>query len=137
MVRNILSMLLSLALLAGCASPVEMGQGFEKISAHFAEAVRWKDFQGASRFLDADAQTAFLEEFSPHGKDLQMVDTRFERIEMDAEAGTGETVLIVEYYLLPSVTVKEWRWTQQWRRLDGDFPSNGLWQIQTPPPTFP
>lgn len=136
MIRKFLSILLFLALVSGCASPVDMGPGFEKVSGHFAEAVRWKDFQGASRFLVADARDTFLAEF-PRDKDLHMVDTRFERMSMDAETGFAEAVLVVEYYMLPSPTIKEWRWTQQWRRADADFPTGGLWQIQSPPPVFP
>lgn len=136
MIRILLSILLLSVLLSACAKPVELGSSFGKMSNHFVESVRWQDFQGASKFMVEDERDAFLQQF-PRNKDLHMVDVRFEQVALNEEAGEAETVLFLEYYLLPSVTVKEWRWTQQWQRTDGTFPQEAFWMIQAPPPTFP
>jgi hypothetical protein len=113
-----------------------LGPGFDTLSGYFVQAVRWQDFQGASQFLVEDEREEFLEQF-PRNKDLHMIDVRFERIELDEDVGEAETVLFVEYYMLPSPTVKEWRWTQQWQRLDSKYPEEDIWLIQAPPPVFP
>ena len=113
-----------------------MGPGFNELSAHFVQAMRWKDFTGASKFVVEGERDAFLEQF-PRNKDLHMVDARYERIALNEEAGEAESILNIEYYLLPSPTIREWRWTQQWSRIDGEFPTGSFWQIQSPPPEFP
>jgi len=136
MIRILLSLLMLLPFLCSCARTVDMGPGFSELSAHFVQAVRWQDFPGASKFITEDKRDAFLEQF-PRNKDLHMVDARYERVALDEDAGAAETILYIEYYLLPSPTIKEWRWTQQWRRIDGKFPSGSLWLIQSSPPAFP
>ena len=136
MTRIFLLLLALSILMCACTKPVELGPGFSELSGHFVQSVRWQDFQGASKFVSEDQRDAFLEQF-PRNKDLHMVDVRFERVALDEGEGEAETILYVEYYMLPSPEVREWRWTQQWQRLGGEFPNAGLWQIQTPPPTFP
>lgn len=136
MIRIILSALLFAVLLSACSKPVELSSNFNKMSSHFVKAMRWQDFQGAAKFLVEDQREAFLQQF-PRNKDLHMVDARFERIARNEETGEAETILFVEYYLLPSATITEWRWTQQWQRMDGSFAQEDLWLIQTPPPSFP
>jgi hypothetical protein len=136
MIRILLSALLSAVMLSSCAKPVELASNFEKMSGHFVNAMRWQDFQGAAKFLVEDQREAFLQQF-PRSKDLHVVDARFERIARNEEAGEAETVLFIEYYLLPSVTITEWSWTQQWQRMDGSFTQEDIWLIQTSPPVFP
>lgn len=136
MIRILCLVLLFPILLCSCVPPVDLGPDFDELSSYFIQSVRWQDFQGASKFLSEDERDAFLKQF-PRNKDLHMVDVIFERIDLDEELGEAETVMFVEYYMLPSATVKEWRWTQQWRRLEGEFPKGGLWQIESPPPAFP
>lgn len=136
MKRVLLLLLLLPVLVCACANSIELGPDFREMSEHFVKSVRWQDFQGASKFVVEDQRDAFLGQFH-RNKDLHMVDVRFERVALDEEGGEAETLLFVEYYLLPSPAVREWRWNQQWRRLDGEFPNGDLWQIQTPPPAFP
>jgi len=136
MMRIVMAGLMLILLLGACTKIAEQSSDFGKISNHFVESVRWKDFQGAAKFLEEDQREAFLQQF-PRNKDLHMVDARFEQVEVNEETGEAETVLFVEYYMLPSVTIKEWRWTQQWQRLSGKFPQEGFWLIQDAPPDFP
>jgi hypothetical protein len=136
MTKLLLLLLLLAPLVCACARPAALGPGFAELSGHFAQAVRWQDFQGAAKFVAEDQRETFLEQF-PRNKDLHMVDVRYERIALDEAGGAAETVLFVEYYLLPSPALREWRWTQQWRRLDGEFPKGAPWQIQASPPAFP
>lgn len=144
MVRLILLCSLCAVLLSACLSSADLdfSPDFKEVSDLFVQAVRWQDFQGASKLIAADERDAFLEEFH-RDKDLHMVDVQFERVDLNEEAGEAEAVLFVEYYLLPSPSLKEWRWTQQWRRAEiedpegKDEPKLGPWQVASPPPAFP
>jgi hypothetical protein len=130
------SMLLLLLLVSACTRPIELGSDFVTMSEHFAEAMRWQDFPGASRFLGTAEREAFLDQF-PRNKDLHMVEVSFEEVDLNQAEGRAEAVLLVEYYLLPSVTVREWRWPQQWRRMETSSGGGSMWMIQSPPPAFP
>lgn len=144
MIRTILFCALLPLLLSACLSAADFDTApdFEEVSKLFVQAVRWQDFQGASKLITEDERDAFLEEFH-RNKDLHMVDVQFERVDVDEEAGEAETVLLIEYYLLPSPTVKEWRWTQQWLRPKIEDPEGkgepkpGPWQVASPAPSFP
>lgn len=136
MIRAFLTTLLFAVLLCSCAKSIDMGPGFKELSTHFAQAVRWQDFPGAAKFIAEEERDAFLKQF-PRNKDLHMTDVRYERVAVDEETGEAETILFVEYYMLPSVTIKEWRWTQKWARIDAEFPKGGFWQIESPAPDFP
>lgn len=130
------ALVLWLLLVFGCTPPLQLGPDFVKQSEYFAEAMRWKDFRTAARFLPSAEQEFFLEQFH-RDKDLHMVDVRFEEVDLDPAAGSAQAVLLVEYYLLPSATVREWRWTQQWVRTDAPKSGGTVWQIETSPPAFP
>ncbi|PLX87161.1 MAG: hypothetical protein C0619_15275 [Desulfuromonas sp.] len=131
-----LSILLLVLLMPACTRPIELGSDFIKLSDHFAEAMRWQDFHGAARLVVAAERDAFLDEF-PSNKDLHMVEVGFEQVDLNQAEGVAGAVLLVEYYLLPSVTVREWRWSQQWRRMDTPSVGGSTWMIQAPPPAFP
>lgn len=137
MIRILLSVLLLLILMSGCSKPpVDLGPDFKKFSKDFVRSFRWGDFNGASKFLVEEERDAFLNQF-PRNKDLHIIDMYYEKVDLNEDLGEAETVLFFEFYMLPSNTVEEWRWTQQWQRIEGEFPGGGIWLIQTPPPDFP
>ncbi len=136
--RNFLILLLPLLLLTACLSSLttmDTGPGIDKISTDFSESMRWSDFTTAAGYLDSDAREVFLEQFVADD-DLRIVDSSFLSIRASKEGDTS-AVYILEYYRLPSGTVKKWRWEQQWQLVAGDVSTGGVWLIQNPPPPLP
>lgn len=138
-VRRIGSLLLALCLLApavGCTPLVRPGEGFEKAGRDFAQRLRWGDYNEAGGYFTGRNREAFLERFATPG-DLHIVDVVVERAELGPKARKGTIWMRIEYYLLPSPTVREFRFRLQWRRQGGDRFTPGSWQITSPFPDFP
>jgi hypothetical protein len=47
------------------------------------------------------------------------------------------TTSVIEYYQLPSTTVRTWRLRQEWEYAGGDRFQTGVWRIITPFPELP
>lgn len=123
-------------LLSSCGWAVRPAKEFAGASRDFAQRLRWKDFNGASRHLAEEHRTDFLERLGAL-EDLHIVDVRLESIDHHEEGKRAETRTVVEYYLLPSATVKKLRLNQEWSYEGGDRYRPGIWQITTPFPPFP
>ncbi len=130
-------LLLTLVLLAACAPPKMAPQAqFEITRRDFAERLRWGDFAGAARHLAPPQREDFQRRFAD-SPDLHITDVRLE----SAEAGDGGRQVVtwstIEYYLLPSTTVKTFRFRQEWEYSgDGRFNRATGWQWVLFP-TFP
>ncbi|PLX88900.1 MAG: hypothetical protein C0618_03145 [Desulfuromonas sp.] len=131
-----LAILLTLVLLTGCLPTGAYTSDFKKNGDLFVAAMRWKDVQTAALFVAPEQRNALLEAFAAND-DLNIVDVQFEQFAPGDEKGRAETVLVMEYYLLPSATVKKWRWQQQWQQLDSETKQQKPWQIVNAPPPFP
>lgn len=130
------SLCLVALLLVSCSIVVRPGKKLDEVCRDYAQRLRWMDFVAASHYLDEPHREGFLRQFQAL-EGLHMVDVRIESIDYRPEENRAETSLVIEYYLLPSATVKTYRLRQQWRYEGGDRYHFGTWQITSPFPDFP
>ncbi len=102
----------------------------------FSERLRWRDFAGAARYMAPEAAADFNRRFSDL-PDLNITDVRLDSAEFSADGKRVETRNSVEYFLLPSATIKTFRYEQAWEVVGGDRWHGGTWLIVTPFPPFP
>ena len=133
----LLSLVAVFLMLTGCAALTgTKTASLPQITDRFAEAMRWKDWHGAARFVEPEQRDAFLEQFK-EDPDLHVVDSHIRNIQPGAEEGIAEVVYLLKYYRLPSTRIDEWIWTQQWRQQSSRFYEEGVWLISNPPPPLP
>lgn len=128
--------LLAASLLLSCGVMARPAQDFESASRDYVQRLRWMDSAGASRHHSDEYRESFRKRFGEL-TDLHIVDVQLESVELREEAGRAETSIVLEYYLLPSATVKQFRLKQEWAYLGGDRYHPGSWLIVTPLPEFP
>ena len=124
-------------LLTGCAA-LTGGEtaNLPQTADRFSEAMRWKDWYGAAKFVEVGQRSTFLEQFK-EDPDLFVVDSQIQNIHPGAAAGLAEVVYQLEYYRLPSSRIERWTWTQQWQKQPGRFAAETVWLISNPPPSLP
>ncbi len=131
----VLLLLLVGALSAGCSWMALPRPDLAAAERDFSTRLRWLDFSGAARHLRPEHQEAFREQFAALDG-LHITDTRFVgREEMDP--GYIDSRLEIDYYRLPSVTVKTRQFTLAWEYVDLGRWQQGYWRISTPFPEFP
>jgi len=108
----------------------------EDAGGKFLERLRWRDYQGAASYMAPELRQDFLDRMSLL-KDLKVVDTRLEAIELGEGATNALTRGTVEYYLLPSITVQTLTLEQEWIYEPGSHTQPGFWLITTPFPFIP
>lgn len=134
--RKCLLVLLAAFLLSSCGMVVRPGQDFSVASRECMQRLRWMDFPAVAQYLSEEHREDFLNRFNSLA-DLHVVDVRLERVEFKEEERRAETTTVIEYYLLPSATVKKFLLRQEWAYTGGDRYHAGLWRIITPFPPFP
>ena len=75
-------------------------------------------------------RTAMIKTFEA-AKDLKITDLDLVTAEPDLKEGTAPARYRMEYYLLPSVTLKTFEWEQEWKLVEG------VWKVNTPFPAIP
>jgi len=102
----------------------------------FMYALRWQRYQEAATFFTSEHRRAFLDQMEAL-RDLNVTDVRLRRVEPADEGRRVETRLEMDYYLLPSATLKTLRIDQTWiYSASGDSADKGF-LITTPFPKFP
>ncbi len=128
--------LLALALLGGCLGSLELGPGLDKSSFAFSEAMRWRDYRSAAQLVHSEAQGDFLAQF-PENEDLRVVDSRILSIELGEGQKSARADYQLEYYRLPTTSIRKWHWEQEWQLVIDKDSKIALWKILNPPPQFP
>jgi len=123
-------------LLFSCGMLARPGQDFPLASRDYMLRLRWMDFPAVARYLSEEHREDFLNRFKAL-VDLHVVDVRLESADVMEEERRAETTVVLEYYLLPSATVKEFRLRQEWVYAGGDRYHAGTWHITSPFPAFP
>ncbi|ALC18145.1 hypothetical protein DSOUD_3428 [Desulfuromonas soudanensis] len=131
-----LAPLFALFFLCSCGVMARSEADLTRESRDFSQRLRWGDFQGAARHLADPYRDDFLALFQGIS-DLQIVDVRVEKIDQPLSELEGEVEMVLEYYQLPSIRVKEFRFRQLWRYEGGTRYHAGLWQVVSPFPPFP
>lgn len=115
-------------------SPSDQGQ---EALDNFVRALRFGEYATASSYLVSENRQAFLDIFEPLKKDLTVIDVQVEQIALTEEGRRADVTLEMEYYLLPSATVKTFRFDQTWTYFDDDKQKTPFYLIETPFPAFP
>lgn len=111
-------------------------QGEEALDA-FVLAMRLGEFPAAAQHLAPEHRQDFLEQFAALAKDLHIVDVRITQMTVSAEGRRVDVTQEMDYYLLPSVTVRTFRYDQTWSYFDESSQRSARYRIITPFPRFP
>lgn len=130
------SAVLVLLLLAGCGLSVQPKKEFSSVFKDYAERLRWRDYPQVAEYLQPDHRQEFLHRFSAM-EGLQVVDVRLEAVDFSDDDSRARTSLVLEYYLLPSITVKKALLQQSWVYRGADSYHAGVWKLEGPFPPFP
>ena len=102
----------------------------------FMYALRWQRYQEAAAFFTSEHRRAFLDQME-NLRDLNVTDVRLQRVEPADEGRHVETRLEMDYYLLPSATLKTLRIDQTWVYSNTGASAGRGFLITTPFPKFP
>ena len=141
MILNFMKVLCSSAILF---SLLACGSSFDKpVNAvgemsrdDFMNALRWKQYKVAAEFMLPENRKDFLATFNKL-KDLHITDVRLLDLQETAEGRRFETSIEMDYYLLPSVSLKTFSFTQDWVYFAGEDSSQKGFRIITSFPDFP
>jgi len=102
----------------------------------FMNALRWKQYKVAAEFMLPENRKDFLATFRKL-KDIHITDVRLLDLQETVEGRRFETSIEMDYYLLPSVSVKTFSFTQDWVYFAGEDSSQKGFRIITSFPDFP
>ena len=125
-------------LLAGCASMPQWGpddrEKLVKASSDYNNMLRWKDLDNACvSFAEASAKSKCLESALTL-KEVTITDIRTRDIDFKIDGVDATVHAEIEYYLLPSTTVRKIQDTQKWIYV-GPL-GNRTWFIKSTFPDF-
>jgi len=129
-------LLLTVLLLFGCGLAARPQQEFQPALKDYVERLRWRDYQEVAAYLPETEREDFLTRFSALD-DLHIVDVQLESADFSEEGRRVQTTVALEYYLIPSITVKKFRLRQEWLYQGGDRYHPGTWKLAGPFPPFP
>jgi hypothetical protein len=132
MMRALMLALIMAIALAGCSSYAIHDQ-FDRSLDAYNEAIRWLQWGTVSLYTEnsireeSDARAAAA-------KDVRMIDYRIVNKTYDAEKGEATVAVDIDYYKVPSLTVRTVRYTEKWVYLD----ENGTkrWRLTSLLPEF-
>jgi len=122
--------------LMACATVVRPVELFPVSNEDFAKRLRWLDYAGAAQHMEDAVRNDFLERFSDNG-DLRIVDFDVERIEFRDDGRQVVVWHVLEYYQLPSATVKKERIRLEWEFREENKLLPGSWLITSEFPQLP
>ena len=141
MILNVMKVLGSAAILfslLACSSHFDkpVTEVAEMSRDDFMNALRWKQYKVAAEFMLPENRKDFLTTFNKL-KDIHITDVRLLDLQETAEGRRFETSIEMDYYLLPSVSLKTFCFTQDWVYFAGEDSSQKGFRIITSFPDFP
>lgn len=104
---------------------------FGETHKEFAKRLVWKDYGSAASFMGKEYRQDFLDKFRERG-DIRVLEVRPEGVEFeDPDQNRALAWSRIEYYRLPSNTLKDLKLRLEWENRD-----NG-WKIVSPFPDLP
>ena len=103
----------------------------------FASALRWKQYQVAASLMQPEFREEFIKTFTAFKDDLHISDVRQVDMQIFEEGRRIETVIEMDYTLLPSITLKTFTFDQIWIYTEESDAAQGGFFIVTPFPEFP
>ena len=122
---------LLLLVLSACQSMTGTGEDLQRSVREYNRLLRWQEGNEAvTRFVQPGRQPDYLKR--PGREEApQIVDYRVGTVSWLSPGSVAVVPVELDYYLLPSATVKTVVDSQEWRYTEGQG-----WQITSPPPSF-
>lgn len=133
---QIVMTLFCLVVLLGCSVLYPPEKQGRSALDDFVYALRWQQFNAAAGFMKPELREDFLDQFKDL-KDLTIVDVRLKETLLTDEGRRADTLIEMDYYLLPSATIKTFEIAQTWEHTEVAGDLKGRYQIITPFPPFP
>lgn len=117
--------------LSACQSMTGTGEDLQRSIREYNRMLRWQEgSEAVTRFVQPRRQPDYLKR--PHGEEApHVVDYRVGTVSWLSPGSVAVVPVELDYYLLPSATVKTVVDNQEWRYTEGQG-----WQITSPPPAF-
>ncbi|MDO3378034.1 hypothetical protein [Geoalkalibacter halelectricus] len=96
----------------------------------FVQSLRWGDAPGSARFFVDPHGQDFLERYRDRDE-LNITDVFLNEVHLSPERDQAQVRLRVEYFLLPSASVRRADIEQHWRMLPGGIPGPQSWRIHS------
>lgn len=118
-------------ILAACQSMTGTGEDLQRSIREYNRLLRWQEGgEAVTRFVQPGHQPDYLKR--PRGETAPyIVDYRVGTVSWLSPGSVAVVPVELDYYLLPSATVKTVVDNQEWRYTEGQG-----WQITSPPPSF-
>jgi hypothetical protein len=129
-----LAVLMVLLLVGGCGLLNSRESDRKAAFDNFVKYLRYQLYPAAGSYYSPDLREAFLNQMEKV-KGLSVTDVRLVRVDVKDAGERVDTRLEVDYYLLPSVTVKTLHVEQVWRYRQDPLEGEGFF-ITTPFPKF-
>lgn len=123
-------------LVAACAMLPTHKDDLGKKNDDFMLRVRWLDFPGAALYFEDEFGKEFVERFAEED-DLKITAFTTSRVDVDVPQEKVTIHYLLEYYILPSVSVKKKRFSLTWEQLPAPVAGEELWLITEPFPEIP
>jgi len=130
-----LVVMMVIVLLGGCGLLNSREKSRKAALDNFSKYLRYQLYPAAGSYFCPDLRDAFLDQMEQI-KGLYITDVRLVRVDIKEDGTKVDTRLEMDYYLLPSVTVKTLRIDQGWQHRDDPLEGEGFC-IATPFPSFP
>ncbi|MDP3938550.1 MAG: hypothetical protein Q8R92_10495 [Deltaproteobacteria bacterium] len=97
--------------------------------ADFNKFIRWQEWERASDFVTEEDQAEFKNKFQEIEEEFRITDFEIRDTDVEEpESKFAETIVLYHYYLLPSVTEKKVRATQNWVWSE----TEKKWEVKSP-----
>lgn len=128
------SLTLTAMLLSGCPRQgLTPEKDLHDALGRFAQSLRWGDVQATARFFADPYDQDYLDRYRSRD-DLNMTDVSLSEVHMSPERDQAQVRLRIEYFLLPSASLRRLDIEQHWEMLPGGLPGSQSWRIHTPFP---
>lgn len=132
---GMLLLTLLLLLLGGCGVLNSRESDRKAAFDNFTKYLRYQLYPAAASYFTPELREEFLDRMEKV-KGLNVTDVRLVRVDVKEDGARVDARLEMDYYLLPSVTVRTLRIDQVWRHREDPLEGNGFF-ITTPFPAFP
>ena len=132
-----LFLVLTLAACGGYVQQKHISEVTELSREDFISALRWKQYQVAASHMQPEFREEFIQTFTAFRDDLHISDVREVATQSFENGRRIETVIEMDYTLLPSITLKTFTFDQIWVYTEDSDTSEESFLIVTPFPEFP
>ena len=109
----LLSALFLATILSACSAFAPSAKENKAVLDDFIYALRWQRYPEAALFFTREHRSAFLDR-TDDLKGLNITDVRLKRVDLSPDGRQADVRLEIDYYLLPSATLKTLQINQTW-----------------------